>query len=59
MTFHIDLANPEQDQGEGDDENDPDRPVFSLITGTYRQAKQYGGGFLLLLSYWANLRALI
>ncbi|KIM44325.1 hypothetical protein M413DRAFT_443332 [Hebeloma cylindrosporum] len=38
-----DQAKPEQDEGEEGDENDPDRPVFSLITGTYRQAKQYGG----------------
>ena len=26
------------------EESDPDQPVFSLITGTYRHAKRYGGG---------------
>jgi diphthamide biosynthesis protein 2 len=25
-------------------ETDPDQPVFSLISGTYRQAKRYGNG---------------
>ncbi|KAF8966760.1 putative diphthamide synthesis protein-domain-containing protein [Flammula alnicola] len=30
--------------GDGDgDESDPDQPVFSLVTGTYRHAKRYGG----------------
>jgi diphthamide biosynthesis protein 2 len=31
------------DDGADDDEEDPDRPQFSLITGKYRQAKRYGG----------------
>jgi diphthamide biosynthesis protein 2 len=29
-----------------DEEDDPDRPVFSLVTGRYRHPKRYGGGFL-------------
>jgi len=32
---------------EGPDESetvDPDQPIFSLVTGTYRHAKRYGGG---------------
>ena len=32
----------ECDEDEG--ENDPDRPAFSLVTGTYRHAKRYGEG---------------
>ncbi|KAH9994336.1 putative diphthamide synthesis protein-domain-containing protein [Russula compacta] len=31
--------NPSPDEGE---EDDPDRPVFSLVTGKYRHAKRYG-----------------
>lgn len=31
---------PSPDEGE---EDDPDRPVFSLVTGKYRHAKRYGG----------------
>jgi diphthamide biosynthesis protein 2 len=30
------------DEGEDEDE-DPDRPVFSLVTGKYRHARRYGG----------------
>ncbi|GJE95962.1 diphthamide biosynthesis protein [Phanerochaete sordida] len=30
------------ERGEGSDD-DADRPMFSLVTGTYRQAKRYGG----------------
>jgi diphthamide biosynthesis protein 2 len=26
-----------------DNEDDPDRPMFSLVTGQYRKAKKYGG----------------
>lgn len=36
-------ATPGKDEREGDDESDPDRPMFSLITGTYRHAKRYDG----------------
>lgn len=33
----------EQDGADGkDEEQDADRPTFSLITGTYRQAKRFG-----------------
>lgn len=31
-----------KEDDEGSD-SDPDRPVFSLVTGTYRHAKRYGG----------------
>lgn len=27
-----------------EDDSDPDQPVFSLVTGTYRHAKRFGGG---------------
>jgi diphthamide biosynthesis protein 2 len=33
-------SKPSSDQ---DEEGDPDRPMFSLITGRYRHAKRYGG----------------
>jgi diphthamide biosynthesis protein 2 len=36
-------SKPSSDQ---DEEGDPDRPVFSLITGRYRHAKRYGGELL-------------
>ncbi|KAF8632476.1 hypothetical protein AX15_001875 [Amanita polypyramis BW_CC] len=36
-----DLANT-NDADEDDGEEDPDRPMFSLITGKYRHAKRYG-----------------
>jgi diphthamide biosynthesis protein 2 len=29
-------------RNEGDEDGDPDQPVFSLVTGTYRHAKRYG-----------------
>lgn len=29
---------------DGSDEEDPDRPMFSLVSGTYRQARRFGGG---------------
>jgi diphthamide biosynthesis protein 2 len=35
--------NPPSDK---DEEGDPDRPMFSLITGRYRHAKRYGGELL-------------
>jgi len=42
----------------GDDEEaDSDRPVFSLVTGRYRHAKRYGGGYLsyfLLFSFFVE-----
>ncbi|KAF8876050.1 putative diphthamide synthesis protein-domain-containing protein [Infundibulicybe gibba] len=41
------LADPPMG-GEGADskgEGDPEQPVFSLITGTYRHAKRYGNGY--------------
>ena len=31
------------------DTNDPDQPVFSLVTGKYRHAKRYGGMYRLAL----------
>ncbi|KAG6805844.1 hypothetical protein H0H92_013774, partial [Tricholoma furcatifolium] len=38
-------APEEGGEGESDEEDqDPDRPVFSLVTGTYRKAKRYGAG---------------
>jgi hypothetical protein len=33
-------SKPSLDQ---DEEGDPDRPIFSLLTGKYRHAKRYGG----------------
>lgn len=35
-------APPPPPDSDSDADNDPDRPVFSLITGTYRQAKRFG-----------------
>jgi len=32
------------DNNNGDRDEDSDRPVFSLVTGTYRHPKRYGGG---------------
>ncbi len=40
-------SKPSSDQ---DEDGDPDRPVFSLITGRYRHAKLYGGELFCLLS---------
>jgi diphthamide biosynthesis protein 2 len=37
------------------DEGDPDRPVFSLVTGKYRHAKRYGGEWLLLHEHWVRI----
>lgn len=31
-------------QGTDDDDDDSDQPVFSLVSGTYRQAKRFGSG---------------
>ncbi|KIJ50390.1 hypothetical protein M422DRAFT_204294 [Sphaerobolus stellatus SS14] len=31
-----------EEEGKSDDENDPDRPIFSLVTGKYRHSKKYG-----------------
>ncbi|KAJ7854318.1 putative diphthamide synthesis protein-domain-containing protein [Mycena olivaceomarginata] len=35
-------APPPPPDSDSDADNDPDQPVFSLITGTYRQAKRFG-----------------
>ena len=40
-------SNPSLDK---DEEDDPDRPMFSLITGGYRHAKRYGGELVQHLS---------
>jgi hypothetical protein len=34
----------DQDDDQEDGEVNGDRPVFSLVTGTYRHPKRYGGG---------------
>ncbi|KAF5376495.1 hypothetical protein D9615_008664 [Tricholomella constricta] len=39
-----DSASADVDSPSQDGDNDPDQPVFSLITGTYRHAKRYGAG---------------
>jgi len=44
----IDLAESGKSSEDRQEETDPDQPVFSLVTGTYRHAKRYGGGMLLL-----------
>jgi len=31
-------------EGENEEKADPDRPIFSLVTGKYRHAKKYGEG---------------
>lgn len=36
-------AKPSSDNDEAVNEVDPDRPIFSLVTGKYRHAKRYGG----------------
>jgi diphthamide biosynthesis protein 2 len=43
-------SKPSLDQ---DEEEDPDRPIFSLLTGKYRHAKRYGGELqhYIILSY--------
>lgn len=33
----------DEEHSDGDEDNDLDRPMFSLITGKYRHAKKYGG----------------
>ena len=38
-----------------DEEADSDRPVFSLVTGTYRHAKRYGGEKLSYFRLWPFL----
>lgn len=41
----IDERNKVDDNdGNEDGEDDSDRPLFSLVTGTYRHPKRYGGG---------------
>ena len=40
-------SNPSLDK---DEDGDPDRPMFSLITGGYRHAKRYGGELVQHLS---------
>ncbi|KAG9006773.1 Diphthamide biosynthesis protein 2 [Tulasnella sp. JGI-2019a] len=46
LDFDHVLAESKDENGhktpEGSDNEDPDRPTFSLTTGTYRQAKKYG-----------------
>ncbi|KAF9005199.1 putative diphthamide synthesis protein-domain-containing protein [Cyathus striatus] len=37
------IAESREEDGEEKEEEDPDQPIFSLITGTYRHAKRYGG----------------
>lgn len=37
------------------DEEDLDEPVFSLTSGKYRQAKRYGGAYLISLASSAAL----
>lgn len=39
-------SKPLSDKDEEVEEGDPDRPIFSLITGKYRHAKRYGGEIL-------------
>ena len=39
-------SKPLSDKDEDVEEGDPDRPMFSLITGKYRHAKRYGGELL-------------
>ena len=34
----------EDDSGEKRDEEEEEKPTFSLVTGTYRHAKRYGAG---------------
>ena len=34
----------DEDDDKEDEEDNGDRPVFSLVTGTYRHPKRYGGG---------------
>ncbi|EGN97603.1 hypothetical protein SERLA73DRAFT_184369 [Serpula lacrymans var. lacrymans S7.3] len=36
-------ANEDQSFATANEEEDPDRPMFSLVTGKYRHAKRYGG----------------
>lgn len=37
---------PSKPSSDKDEEGDPDRPMFSLITGKFRHAKRYGGELL-------------
>ena len=37
---------PSSDKDDDIEEGDPDRPIFSLVTGKYRHAKRYGGELL-------------
>jgi len=37
---------PPKNPSDEDEEGDPDRPMFSLVTGQYRHAKRYGGEWL-------------
>ncbi|QRV79416.1 diphthamide biosynthesis protein [Ceratobasidium sp. AG-Ba] len=48
-----------QERDPNEDEDDPDRPSFSLITGTYRHAKRYGdlrGNYILTPNAFISLR---
>jgi hypothetical protein len=36
-------SKPSSDKGDENEDEDPDRPIFSLVTGKYRHAKRYGG----------------
>ncbi|KIY69086.1 diphthamide biosynthesis protein [Cylindrobasidium torrendii FP15055 ss-10] len=48
-----------QKEKSGDEEEDEDRPVFSLVSGKYRQAKQYGGEHPIPASETASSQALV
>ena len=39
-------SKPSSDKNDDIEEGDPDRPMFSLVTGKYRHAKRYGGELL-------------
>ena len=44
LDFDQVLARPEEEPSQhSHDEDEYDRPVFSLVTGKYRHAKRYGG----------------
>jgi hypothetical protein len=43
-------SKPSSDKDDDIEEGDPDRPIFSLVTGKYRHAKRYGGELLEHLS---------
>ena len=53
LDFDQVLARQHSQDQEEEDGDDPDRPVFSLVTGKYRHAKRYGGEWFL---YAARVR---